>query len=101
LYGQDEEIDRNKLAREVIDYEIDLLKNDQIFEKWIISTLVLCNKILDKHALEKYYQEVKNMLRNARKISTPCTYVPARCRGEPYVRPRTNNAFVPMYDGRT
>ena len=21
--------------------------------------------------------------------------------GEPYVRPRTNNAFVPMYDGRT
>jgi hypothetical protein len=29
------------------------------------------------------------------------SYVPARCRGEPYVRPRTNNAFVPMYDGRT
>jgi hypothetical protein len=63
LYGQDEKIDRNKLAREVIDYEIDLLKNDQIFEKLIISTLVLCNKILDKHALEYYYQEVKNMLK--------------------------------------
>jgi hypothetical protein len=48
---------------EVIDYEIDLLKNDQIFEKLIISTLVLCDKILDKHALENYYQEVKNMLK--------------------------------------
>jgi hypothetical protein len=41
------------------------------------------------------------MLGNTRKISSPFTYVPARCRGEPYVRPRTNNAFVPMYDGRT
>jgi len=40
-------------------------------------------------------------LRKTRKISSPFTYVPARCRGEPYVRPRTNNAFVPMYDGRT
>ena len=28
-------------------------------------------------------------------------YVQARCRGEPCVRPRTNNAFIPMYDGRT
>jgi hypothetical protein len=34
-------------------------------------------------------------------ISSPFTYVPRTCRGEPYVRPRTNNAFVPMYDGRT
>ena len=41
------------------------------------------------------------LVRNTRKISSPFTYVPARCRGEPYVRPRTNNAFVPMYDGRT
>jgi len=40
-------------------------------------------------------------LRKTRKISSPFTYVPARCRGEPYVRPRTNNDFVPMYDGRT
>jgi hypothetical protein len=42
-----------------------------------------------------------NIIRNTRKISSPFTYVPARCRGEPCVRPRTNNAFVPMYDGRT
>jgi len=28
-------------------------------------------------------------------------YAQHQCRGEPYVRPRTNNAFVPMYDGRT
>ena len=41
------------------------------------------------------------IFRNTRKMSSPFTYVPARCRGEPYVRPRTNNAFVPMYDGRT
>jgi hypothetical protein len=40
-------------------------------------------------------------LRNSRKISSSFSYLPARCRGEPYVRPRTNNVFVPMYDGRT
>jgi len=40
-------------------------------------------------------------LRKNRKISSPFTYVPARCRGEPCVRPRTNNDFVTMYDGRT
>jgi len=42
-----------------------------------------------------------SFLWKTRKISSPFIYVPARCRGEPYVRPRTNNAFVPMYDGRT
>ena len=41
------------------------------------------------------------LLRKTRKISSPFTYVPRTCRGEPCVRPRTNNAFVPMYDGRT
>ena len=41
------------------------------------------------------------ILRNTRKINSSFTYVPRTCRGEPYVRPRTNNAFVPMYDGRT
>jgi len=46
-------------------------------------------------------QLMQVLFRKTRKISSPFTYVPARCRGEPYVRPRTNNAFVPMYDGRT
>jgi hypothetical protein len=63
LYGQDGKVDRDKLAREVIDYELDLLRNEQIYEKLIMITLVLCNKILDKHALENYYEEVKNMLK--------------------------------------
>jgi hypothetical protein len=63
LYGKDGQVNRNDLAREVIDYEIDLLKNDLIYEKLVVATLVLCNKILDKNALEHYYEEVKNMLK--------------------------------------
>jgi hypothetical protein len=51
LYGKDGQVNRNDLAREVIDYEIDLLKNDLIYEKLVVATLVLCNKILDKNAL--------------------------------------------------
>ena len=52
-------------------------------------------------ALKGWQHTSPGQIRKTRKISTPFTYVPARCRGEPYVRPRTNNAFVPMYDGRT
>ena len=63
LYGKEGSFDRMVLAKEVIDYEIDLLKNDQIYEKLVIATLVLCNKILDKNALEQYYEEIKNMLK--------------------------------------
>jgi hypothetical protein len=62
------------------------------------------NKVLNREFLDKDIPFVKyrtNKVRKTRKISSPFTYVPARCRGEPYVRPRTNNAFVPMYDGRT
>jgi len=50
---------------------------------------------------EVIVQTILQYLRNTRKISSPFTYVPRTCRGEPCVRPRTNNAFVPMYDGRT
>ena len=53
--------------------------------------------VLDKNSASNF----RLAFRKTRKISSPFTYVPARCRGEPYVRPRTNNAFVPMYDGRT
>lgn len=63
LYGKDGKVNRNDLAREVIDYEIDLLKNDLIYEKLVVATLVLCNKILDKNVLTHYYEEVKNMLK--------------------------------------
>jgi len=57
--------------------------------------------LLDHQQRETVFLFINFLLRKTRKISSPFTYVPARCRGEPYVRPRTNNAFVPMYDGRT
>ena len=50
---------------------------------------------IPKNHSGKYFSGKR--FRKTRKISSPFTYVPARCRGEPYVRPRTNNAFVPMY----
>jgi len=61
LYGNQKQ-DRKKLAENVIQYEIDLLKKDQIYEKLVIATLIMCNKILDKHILQHYYEEIKNMI---------------------------------------
>jgi len=46
----------------VIRYEIDLLKNDNRFEKLLVSTLIMCNKILDKQTLQNFYEEVKNII---------------------------------------
>lgn len=63
LYGKDNDIDRKELASAVINYEIDLLKQDQMFEKLIVATLVLCNKILDEKTLTHFYKEFKNMLK--------------------------------------
>ena len=54
------------------------------------------------HVIEHlFYEDNDQLHRKTQKISYSFSYLPARCRGEPYVRPRTNNAFVPMYDGRT
>jgi len=64
----------------------------------LYTTLFFCSIMKKEHVIFRAFQII---LRKTRKISSPFTYVPARCRGEPYVRPRTNNAFVPMYDGRT
>jgi len=62
LYGKEQGYERSRLVKDVIRYEIDLLKKDQIFEKLVAATLIMCNKILDKHVLEEFYEEIKNMV---------------------------------------
>ena len=63
LYGKDNEINRKELATTVLNYEMDLFNKDRIYEKLIVATLVLCNKILDENTLTHFYKEFKNMLK--------------------------------------
>jgi len=62
LYGDFQKEKRQELARSVISYELDLLKKDQSYEKLVVLTLIMCNKILDEQTLYDFYEEVKNML---------------------------------------
>jgi hypothetical protein len=62
IYGDVKPQIRKELAQSVIRYEIDLLKNDNRFERLLVSTLIMCNKILDKQTLQNFYEEVKNMI---------------------------------------
>jgi len=62
LYGKEKGQERSQLASEVINFEIELLKKDKILQNLVFATLIMCNKLIDKKQLEKYYQEVKNML---------------------------------------
>jgi hypothetical protein len=62
LYGDIKKEERQDLAKSVISYEIGLLKKDQIYEKLVILTLIMCNKILDTQTLHNFYEEAKNML---------------------------------------
>ena len=62
LYGKEKKEDRSKMAIEVLDYEIKLLKKDKLPDKLVIATIIMSNKIVDKKLLKKFYEEVKNML---------------------------------------
>jgi len=55
LYGDVKPQIRKELAQSVIRYEIDLLKDDNRYEKLLVSTLIMCNKILDKQTLQKIF----------------------------------------------
>jgi len=62
LYGKEQGEKRKRLANDVLRYEIKLLEEDKIYEKLVTATLIMCNKILDKHVLQEYYEEIKHML---------------------------------------
>ena len=62
LYGKEQGEKRKRLANDILRYEIQLLEEDKIYEKLVTATLIMCNKILDKHVLQEYYEEIKNML---------------------------------------
>jgi len=62
LYGKEKGQKRSQLAINVIDFEIELLKKDKIYQNLVFATLIMCNKLVDKDTLKKYYEEVKHML---------------------------------------
>ena len=62
LYGDEKKINRSCFAKEVIRFEIDLLKKDRFQEKLVVATLIMCNKIIENYVLQDFYEEIKNML---------------------------------------
>ncbi|MBF0449259.1 MAG: hypothetical protein HQK75_01005 [Candidatus Magnetomorum sp.] len=62
LYGKERGQERSQIAIDVIDFEIELLKKDKIYQNLVFATLVMCNKLVDTETLRKYYEEVKYML---------------------------------------
>ena len=59
MYGKK---DHSKLAAEVLEYEINLLKKNKLDKDIVIATMITSNKIIEEDQLKKYYEEVKNML---------------------------------------
>jgi len=59
MYGKE---DCDKVAAEVLEYEIRLLKKNKLDDDLVFATMITSNKIIDKDQLKKYYEEVKNML---------------------------------------
>ena len=62
LYGKEKGKERSNLAIKVIDFEIELLKKDQMYQNLVFATLVMCNKLVDKEILKQYYEEIANMI---------------------------------------
>ena len=62
LYGKESAESRSRLAVEVLDYEIELLKKEKVMDNLVMATIIMVNKIVDKALLKKIYEEVKHML---------------------------------------
>ena len=62
LYGKYQSEERNKLALEVLNYEVKLIKSDKLMSNLFMATIIMSNKIVDKELLKSLYEEVKNML---------------------------------------
>ena len=62
LYGKESGESRSRLAVEVLDYEVELLKKNKLMDNLVMATIIMVNKIVDKGLLKRIYQEVKHML---------------------------------------
>jgi len=79
----------------------DYTEEDEINE-FKVSLFHLIHLLQCNHGSETIQQILNNEeLRNARKINSSFTYVPARCRGEPYVRPSYIGTKALLVRGRT
>ena len=58
LYGKD----NTKLAKQVLDFQLDLYKTGRISKSLVAATIIMSNKFVDKTILEKLWEDV-NMKR--------------------------------------
>ena len=59
MYGTDNEDEKVSLIKEVIRFEIELLKQDIVKEIILASTLIISNKLIDQQTFEELWEEIK------------------------------------------
>ncbi|KPA14453.1 hypothetical protein MHK_005344 [Candidatus Magnetomorum sp. HK-1] len=59
MYGKDDALSRKKFVKEVIQFEIELLKQDPTKELLVAATLMMANKIIDKETFDELWREIK------------------------------------------
>ena len=62
LYGNEEKSQRSRLVEKVLNFELDLLEQNKLFEKLVMATIVISNKLLEQDKLLQIYERMKNML---------------------------------------
>ncbi|KPA15136.1 hypothetical protein MHK_004661, partial [Candidatus Magnetomorum sp. HK-1] len=59
MYGKDNDLNRKEFVKEVILFEIELLKQDPTKELLVAATLMMANKIIDKETFDELWREIK------------------------------------------
>ena len=59
MYGKNDDLDRKEFVKEVIQFEIELLKQDPTKELLVAATLMMANKIIDKETFDELWKEIK------------------------------------------
>ena len=62
LYGNEGKSQRSQLVEKVLNFELELLEQNKIFEKLVMATIVISNKLLEQDKLLQIYERMKNML---------------------------------------
>jgi len=59
MYGIEKEEERSQFIEDLIRFEIDLLKNDQVEDILLAATMIMSNKIIDQKTFETLWEEIK------------------------------------------
>ncbi|ETR66271.1 MAG: hypothetical protein OMM_05729 [Candidatus Magnetoglobus multicellularis str. Araruama] len=59
MYGQDDAVENNDFIREVIQFELEVFKQEPKYEMLLAATLVMANKIIDDKTFNELWEEIK------------------------------------------